>query len=711
MNKLRECLMRMFCAALLLTLMLSFSGVLSARAQEPIPSCGNGSCETSPNPDVKSQVGAYLKSYSTTTLHGGYVAHGVGMRNLGYGTINVSDVPPGATVSKAYLFWAIIGPRTMPGYYYYKGKFAGHAITGTLIGSSANPCWGGNYIWGYRATVTSYIIKGGNGNYFLSNFASGKTNGDDPWTLGSTDPMAEGATLVILFNKTGYPNTTIKIYNGMATTVYTQLHQTIAGVNVVAPTGFAYTTFIMADGQSDYDFPDSTRLFFDSLPAVWSGADPNGNGVNYKYGNLWDTVTVDVHKLLEPPEPDFWFSTYDAGELASDCVSWEAQVVATSKGNVDSDGDKFLDNWELNYYNGIDMAAIGADPLHKDLFVEADYMNYGGNLLPPADNLDDAVGMFANAPVSNPDGHGGITLHIDTGGADANHEPGTFSRFDLGGGGPVTNKVNLGADTVGCASYDWSEFQSYKDTYFSYSRLPIFHYMIFAYDLAPCFDGTSGISRNGNTDAVFIKGATDFIVSLGEWGTVHGTADEREGTFIHEFGHNLGLRHGGNDHVNYKPNYLSVMSYMWQTTGIWRDGGWTFDYSRLLLPTLNENSLNEAVGLGPLTLPNGYATKWFCPNHSIAFYYANPWVDWNCNGVKQSGVKADINWKDYPYTPGAYTVLGSQNNWANITFSGNGVIGSGLSLSSLAALALPTTPWVEELKFEQVLAAPPEPAK
>jgi len=66
MNKLRECLMRMFCAALLLTLMLSFSGVLSARAQEPIPSCENGSCENSPNPDVNAQVGAYLKSYSTT---------------------------------------------------------------------------------------------------------------------------------------------------------------------------------------------------------------------------------------------------------------------------------------------------------------------------------------------------------------------------------------------------------------------------------------------------------------------------------------------------------------------------------------------------------------------------------------------------------------------------------------------------------------------
>lgn len=33
------------------------------------------------------------------------------------------------------------------------------------------------------------------------------------------------------------------------------------------------------------------------------------------------------------------------------------------------------------------------------------------------------------------------------------------------------------------------------------------------------------------------------------------------GTIMHEMGHNLGLRHGGVDHANRKPNYISIMNY------------------------------------------------------------------------------------------------------------------------------------------------------
>jgi hypothetical protein len=248
--------MRMLCATSLLALMLSISGVPGARAQIPMVSCANGVCDTNPNGgEVTAQIGANLKPYTSTTMQGGYVAHGVGMRNLGYGMIKVTDVPPGATIYKAYLFWAIIGPKSMkvadpnpalPAhvYNYAKGKFDGHVITGTLIGSGAPPWWGGDSIWGYRADVHSYITTGGNDNYYLSNFASGYTDGHDPFvpfpdpTISpSLAPMVDGATLVILFKKTGYPNTTIKIYNGMATTVYDPLHQTVAGVNAVGPAG------------------------------------------------------------------------------------------------------------------------------------------------------------------------------------------------------------------------------------------------------------------------------------------------------------------------------------------------------------------------------------------------------------------------------------------------------------------------------------------
>src|SRR5262249_18161151 len=37
------------------------------------------------------------------------------------------------------------------------------------------------------------------------------------------------------------------------------------------------------------------------------------------------------------------------------------------------------------------------------------------------------------------------------------------------------------------------------------------------------------------------------------------------GAFMHELGHNLGLHHGGDEDLNYKPNYISVMNYFFQS--------------------------------------------------------------------------------------------------------------------------------------------------
>src|SRR5438128_225063 len=39
-------------------------------------------------------------------------------------------------------------------------------------------------------------------------------------------------------------------------------------------------------------------------------------------------------------------------------------------------------------------------------------------------------------------------------------------------------------------------------------------------------------------------------------------------TLMHELGHNLGLHHGGDEDTNYKPNYLSIMNYMYQLEGL-----------------------------------------------------------------------------------------------------------------------------------------------
>ena len=67
---------------------------------------------------------------------------------------------------------------------------------------------------------------------------------------------------------------------------------------------------------------------------------------------------------------------------------------------------------------------------------------------------------------------------------------------------------------------------------------------------------------------------------------------------MHEFGHNLGLRHGGGDGVNYKPNYLSIMNYAFQFVGLRsRTEPPRFDYSRFAI-ALDERALNENAGFG-----------------------------------------------------------------------------------------------------------------
>ena len=57
------------------------------------------------------------------------------------------------------------------------------------------------------------------------------------------------------------------------------------------------------------------------------------------------------------------------------------------------------------------------------------------------------------------------------------------------------------------------------------------------------------------------------------------TVAQERGLLMHELGHNLGLRHGGGDDINDKPNYTSVLNYRYTFTGVPPDG--RSDYSRV----------------------------------------------------------------------------------------------------------------------------------
>lgn len=366
-------------------------------------------------------------------------------------------------------------------------------------------------------------------------------------------------------------------------------------------------------------------------------------------------------------------TTGAAGAAVPDRVAAVGSAAA-----ADTDGDALLDVWETEGYDAdgdgdidVDLPAMGADPMHKDIFVEMDYMGAEATCpchLPLAPDLKRIEKAYAQSPRAvNPDGTRGITIHLDAGDARGN-------RYDLGGGNLVAHDDDLNPVN--------QQFDAIKAANFDPDRARIFHYMIWAHRYG---GGTSsGLS--------FGIGADSFVVTLGAF-PEHGTSNAKVGTFIHELGHNLGLRHGGTDDTNYKPNYLSLMSYAFQIDGLPRVGGKPnlFSYSKTELPTLDEVNLREQVGLDDKGARK-FKTSWWCPNGLVTSPgTADGPLDWTCNGtISPDPVSADIN------GDGRSSKLTSARDWGHIVFDG-GSVGAGATEPKSAELPV-------ELTYEQYAA-------
>jgi uncharacterized delta-60 repeat protein len=294
--------------------------------------------------------------------------------------------------------------------------------------------------------------------------------------------------------------------------------------------------------------------------------------------------------------------------FAGDTVYAPAQAARLFEIVFDTDRDGLPDSWEIN---GVDLTgdgtidlplpAMGANPLRKDIFVEVDWMvkpdpcvwlvcwSNGGVLRPQRAVLDTIVARFAAAPVNNPDGSTGISLHVD-GGPDTIMNPLTGEPWGpLSRAGVVPYDASLGATTA-IGEYDWSEFDALKQVFLEPGRRPVFHYAIYADTLAQ--DNYAGISRD------FI--AADFIVAAGDSSWNGGmTATQEASVFVHELGHNLGLRHGGGDNFNYKPNYFSAMNYLWSLKGLPPDS--RPDYSLGVEAAIDETVAGDVNGDGRLS--------------------------------------------------------------------------------------------------------------
>ncbi|MCB0217760.1 MAG: hypothetical protein KDH92_14050, partial [Chloroflexi bacterium] len=380
---------------------------------------------------------------------------------------------------------------------------------------------------------------------------------------------------------------------------------------------------------------------------------------------------------------------FEGGEGAE--ITFRVDVLNQS---TDSDGDGLADDWERDgvTFNGqfVDLPAMGADPAKPDLFIHLDWMQDATH----DQRLSDAairtvVAAFAGSGYVSPTGSTGINLHVDQG-------PG--STLDVGSGttwGSLSRaqalpwQQNLGTGG-GDNPYNWAQFQAIKVASFHPTgRSPIFHYAIAAFfQEPPGLDGdgmlqpqntSSGISRN-SVGAGFGDGASDFLITLGGFVGGTGTTQQQAGTLMHEFGHNLGLFHGGDENVNFKPNYPSIMNYYFQlgglavtTAGVLAPG--VVDYSHGTLGGVNEGALDEAVGLGAAFSRFGTATR--CPiAGSSPQDYNSQWTNradqpfaWNCDGDTTDGI---ISW-DANGSAHIDAQLRDFDDWSNLVFLGGAI--------------------------------------
>lgn len=334
----------------------------------------------------------------------------------------------------------------------------------------------------------------------------------------------------------------------------------------------------------------------------------------------------------------------------------------------DEDNDGIPDSAEVlgGTYAGLDLYAIGVRTSQPDILIEIDYMDSTDpGVSPRREALQKVVDAFSEKNVK---------VHFDAG----NLYSDSFSSKDFNLG-QVTSKVPyekcVGFSDTDCPSnissrrsvYDW------KQEFMSTNRRSVFHYLLFGNSQKDSGDsGSSGRAEIFGNDLLVTLGGWDLAATEGQ--NLNILINFQAGTIMHELGHNLGLLHGGDEDRNYKPNYWSVMNYLYQLRGLdpdpksitayqrWRrDKGdktpslcvlvaspcgptsdFVISFSDGSGQSLDETQLLESINVGRGSNEGAYA-------------------DWNMDGVMTEGVQSlDLD------GDGGRTVMRDYNDWANI---------------------------------------------
>jgi len=385
----------------------------------------------------------------------------------------------------------------------------------------------------------------------------------------------------------------------------------------------------------------------------WSGYSSYSAGIVPEEATSGLPIWLLYQATQNQPPPVTCNDTNDTdGDRLLNCYETNtgSYVSATNTGtdplNADTDDDGITDGDEvLGTTGGLNLPGMGANPLKKTILIEYDWLSddtqewfntgTGQNEFGPHNHRPTAAVMslvadvYSAAPVNNPDGSTGVQIIQD-----------------YGQGGAFTGGNEIADDDGNLAGYLGTDYYSKKSQNFAANRQGYFHYTIMAHKYGGGATESSGLAE------LF---ADDLIVSSNWWLEYD---ESVASTIVHELGHNLGLRHGGFEDTNNKPNYNSVMNYNYQFPGVDTDcsgcgtncssgnafisGDGLIDYSTGSRNDLQEGFLTESFGV--------------CSNVA---------TDWNRNGsIDGSTVAADVN------GDGAQTILEDSDDWANIYYFG-----------------------------------------
>ena len=249
----------------------------------------------------------------------GATAAGTGLRNRDHGSIDITGVPAGATVSRAVLIWAILfNPPTPSNAITFQGTRVTADVTSNVSGTL---CWEDTSTVGYAADVTDHVT--GNGTYHVTDPPRGATRVDaDPV---ATRPYTDGASLIVFYNGGGSENQVLSDFAYETNTEGdTTIKRSFSGIRSVG--GPASLILAGPDGQNRSESFHLDGAGSRTLASTFNGSD-HQDGPSFPIGNLWDTDVFDVRALLPAGQETLNLSHV----FSDDCVGIGAAVLQVAQ--------------------------------------------------------------------------------------------------------------------------------------------------------------------------------------------------------------------------------------------------------------------------------------------------------------------------------------------------------------------------------------------